>query len=240
MKDWRVEPQLAELPKEQSPALAPMRSRRRSPLSAEETRQRILDVAEDLFGERGVYAVSLREMNAVCKISQGVLHYHFGGREALVEAILVRQLPAVNEVRRRKVDAFLEGAHQPGAREVAEVLVEPLAELAMRDAAGLRFVRFLGRLHQDNNELYIELVSKHSRGSNFAALLDRCWPERDFHLIELALAMSLDLMFATLGALDRPFRSWQRALRARPLAAGEKVELLIAYIARGLEEGLAG
>lgn len=216
-------------------APAGKRTRRRA-LSAEETRHRILDVAEDLFGQRGVYAVSLREMNAVCKISQGVLHYHFGGREALVEAILDRHLPAISEVRRRKIDALVATGAQVGARQVAEVLVEPLAGLAMSSAAGLRFVRFLGRLHQDNNPLYIELVSKYSRGSNFAVLLARCWPEQDYRLVETALGMGLDVMFTTLGALDRPNRSWQSALRAAPLSVESRVELLIAFIARGLEQ----
>ena len=82
--------------------------RRRRHINVEETRASILDGAEELFGQRGVHAVSLREINAVCGISQGVLHYHFGGRETLVSAILDRHLPAVNETRRRMVDALLE------------------------------------------------------------------------------------------------------------------------------------
>ncbi|MBP6382754.1 MAG: helix-turn-helix transcriptional regulator, partial [Pseudomonadales bacterium] len=45
-----------------------------------QTRKRILDTAERLFGERGVAAVSLRDINRAAGISQGVLHYHFGGR----------------------------------------------------------------------------------------------------------------------------------------------------------------
>ncbi len=58
-----------------------MPPRPRSDPSAQ-TRKRILDTAERLFGERGVAAVSLRDINRAAGISQGVLHYHFGGRDA--------------------------------------------------------------------------------------------------------------------------------------------------------------
>ena len=53
-----------------------------------EARQQILTVAETLFAEHGVDAVSLRKINAAAGVSPGVLHYHFGSRE--IEADMSR------------------------------------------------------------------------------------------------------------------------------------------------------
>lgn len=56
------------------------------------TRDRILDQAERLFAERGIDAVSLRAINAAAGVSPGILHYHFGNREPLIESIISRRL----------------------------------------------------------------------------------------------------------------------------------------------------
>ena len=98
-----------------------MPPRPRSDPSAQ-TRKRILDTAERLFGERGVAAVSLRDINRSAGISQGVLHYHFGGRDALIEAILQRWLPGVNAERRQMYDAILAAGRTPSERDVVEIL----------------------------------------------------------------------------------------------------------------------
>src|SRR5690625_5857424 len=71
-------------------------------------RERLLDVAERLFAARGSQAVSLREINTTAGVSQGVLHYQFGGREGLIEALLNRRLPAITESRRRYVQQLRE------------------------------------------------------------------------------------------------------------------------------------
>lgn len=104
------------------------------------TRKRILDTAERLFGERGVAAVSLRDINRSAGISQGVLHYHFGGRDLLVEAILERWLPSINADRRRMYDALLASGQAAQRRDIIEILCLPLAKLAIdRQPAGRRF-----------------------------------------------------------------------------------------------------
>jgi AcrR family transcriptional regulator len=64
-----------------------------------EGRQRILDVAAELFLERGYVGTSLRGIAARVGMKPGSLYYHFASKDALLEAILRRGIVVM-------VDAF--------------------------------------------------------------------------------------------------------------------------------------
>lgn len=52
------------------------------------TRARLIASAEQLFAERGVASVSLNEITrAAQQKNRNAVHYHFGSKEALVQAI---------------------------------------------------------------------------------------------------------------------------------------------------------
>src|SRR5512139_1053897 len=142
-----------------------------------QTRKRILDTAERLFGERGVAAVSLRDINRAAGISQGVLHYHFGGRDAVIEAILQRWLPTVNAERRQMYDAVLAAGRTPNERDVVEILCLPLARLAVgRQPAGRRFLRCLARLGQEENPVWARITQTQMSGVVLDEALHACAP----------------------------------------------------------------
>src|SRR5690606_28335638 len=113
-------------------------------------REKILDAAERLFAKRGSQAVSLREINTAAGVSQGVLHYQFGGREGLIEALLDRRLPAITEYRRRYL-AQIDADKTPFTyRQLVEVLLLPLARLALEEgSAGQRFLRLMDNLSRE-------------------------------------------------------------------------------------------
>ena len=53
-----------------------------------DTKQRILDVARDLFTTQGVQRTSLQDIAARLGITKPALYYHFSSREELVRSIL--------------------------------------------------------------------------------------------------------------------------------------------------------
>jgi AcrR family transcriptional regulator len=58
-----------------------------------EAKKRVLDVAEQLFMERGYTAVTLRDIAQALNIKQASLYYHVaGGKEALFVEVLERNL----------------------------------------------------------------------------------------------------------------------------------------------------
>jgi AcrR family transcriptional regulator len=114
-----------------------------------DTRTRLILAAERLFGERGIHAVTLKEINAAAgQRNESALHYHFGSKHALVEAILLYRVRIVDARRIELLDALLERDKKPGLRAIVHAAFEPMAEL-LETQEGVRFVRFLAQVLND-------------------------------------------------------------------------------------------
>jgi AcrR family transcriptional regulator len=70
-----------------------------------DTRLRILDVAEELFGEHGFDRVSIRDITKKARVNLAAINYHFGSKEDLIAAIFERRVVPVNEARLAALDA---------------------------------------------------------------------------------------------------------------------------------------
>ncbi len=63
----------------------------------QQTAQRIMDAAEDLFAAHGYEGTSLRQIAAQAQIQEPGLYNHFSGKLALYEAVLYRALNPIAE-----------------------------------------------------------------------------------------------------------------------------------------------
>ena len=61
---------------------------RRTSLTAHETRNRILDAAQALFVAHGFEATSMRMITGDAGVNLAAVNYHFGSKDALVDAVL--------------------------------------------------------------------------------------------------------------------------------------------------------
>lgn len=119
------------------------------PRSPEPARQKILDAALRLFSERGVAAVSLREIRIEAgQRNAGALQYHFGTKDGLLRALLERELPPLVE-RRRALLTIAQGGPADDIRAIAGVFVRPFAELATGNARERSLILLLSDLHND-------------------------------------------------------------------------------------------
>jgi AcrR family transcriptional regulator len=93
------------------------------------TRESLILSAERLFGRQGVDGVSLRQIAADAgAANNSAVHYHFGSKESLVQAIFEYRLPML--MQRRKA---LAAERKPGLRGCMENYLLPLVELAEVD-----------------------------------------------------------------------------------------------------------
>ena len=68
--------------------------------SKRQTREALLDAAEELFASEGVANVTLASITQLAKQRHGgAIHYYFGGRDGLLEAILDRHQAILDEMR---------------------------------------------------------------------------------------------------------------------------------------------
>jgi AcrR family transcriptional regulator len=115
---------------------------------ASETRDRILDAAERLYAEKGLEGVSLREVGDVAgQRNTGAVHYHFGGRDGLVEALFERRFASIDARRGELLDQLDAEGRGDDLAALVRVLVEPFTE--GMDGTGGYWVRFVARLHED-------------------------------------------------------------------------------------------
>src|SRR5215475_530434 len=116
------------------------------------TKGRILDTAEELFMEHGFEATTLRQITAAAGVNLAAVHYHFGGKEELFEAVLTRRLDPMNQERVALLTRF-EHAVAPNPLSCEKILAAmfiPALKLARdRKRGGKNFLRLLGRAYAD-------------------------------------------------------------------------------------------
>jgi AcrR family transcriptional regulator len=93
------------------------------------TRERLLDTAERLWGERGVEGVSLREIRiAAGQRNSSALQFHFGDRSGLLLALAQRHMPRIAALFERQHAAMVAAGRQDDVAALVEVLVGPNAD----------------------------------------------------------------------------------------------------------------
>jgi AcrR family transcriptional regulator len=90
-------------------------------MASEDTRERLLNAAEQLFAERGISGTTLRALTKAARVNLAAVHYHFGSKEGLLDAVVERRATAMNQERLRELDE-LERLAGEGAPPVEEIL----------------------------------------------------------------------------------------------------------------------
>ena len=147
-----------------------------------DTSSRILDAAEALFMAHGLEATTLRQITTVAKVNLAAVNYHFGSKDALIEAVFRRRLNHLNDECLQMLD-HLEAA-AAGEPVRPSQIVDAFFGAALRLAAdevggGATFMRLLSRTYTEPTESiraflakeYAEVVRRY-REALFRALPD--------------------------------------------------------------------
>ena len=112
------------------------------------TRSRILDVAEELFGEQGIDRVSIRDITAKAKANLAAVNYHFGSKEDLIAAVFERRVVPVNEARLAALDVVerAAGNKSPKLEAILEAFIRPTLQCSLKASkGGAAFSKLFGR-----------------------------------------------------------------------------------------------
>lgn len=116
------------------------------------TRERLLSVAERLFAEKGVKGTSIRDIAAEAGANLGAINYHFGTKDELARAVIIRRIDPLNAERLRMLDAAEAAAAPPagngapGLEAVLRAFIDPTIRLCTESPA---FMKIAGRLQMD-------------------------------------------------------------------------------------------
>lgn len=143
----------------------------------ETTRQRILDAAERLFSEHGINGVSLRTIVAEAGVNTAAVHYHFGSKQGLLEAVFARHAAPMAEERMALLAACSDG---PGRPPLLEQIIEAFLVPGMRGRhGGTTFARLRARMIAETSEETRDMYSRYfdESTSAYIAALGRALPE---------------------------------------------------------------
>jgi AcrR family transcriptional regulator len=107
-----------------------------------DTKERLVRAGEHLFARHGIHRVRLREINDLAgQRNPSALHYHFGTRDGLVQAILSAHQEPVDEALGQRLDE-LEQLGEVTTRDVVAAAVLPLAR-ELDTPSGRDFLRIV-------------------------------------------------------------------------------------------------
>jgi AcrR family transcriptional regulator len=196
-----------------------------------ETQVRILDAAEELFMQHGFEGASMRMLTARAEVNLAAINYHFGSKDALIEAVFRRRLDPMNAARTaelERLEAEAQGRPLAAERVIRAFIGPSLALIGDAKCGGRNFIRLLGRSYTDPSKGIRHLI-----GGLYAPAMARFKAAFEKSLPQMPsdeLVWRMHFMFGTL---------------AYTLAATDTVQLIAGckpedrYDAQLLEERLA-
>ncbi|MBL8198146.1 MAG: TetR/AcrR family transcriptional regulator [Chromatiales bacterium] len=129
--------------------------------TSERTREQLILAGERLFAQGGLDNVSLRQINnAAGQRNSSAAHYHFGSKEALVQAIHEYRGGRVNE-RRHAMLAQMSAQDRASVRPLIKAMVYPIVAEIEETEGGGNFIIFLSQLYSNPSLDLIRMWRSH-------------------------------------------------------------------------------
>ena len=145
----------------------------------DDTRLRIITVAERLFAEHGVDGVSLRQIMAAAGVNISLINYHFGTKEGVLRAIFARRVEPLNRQRLALLQEA-ELAHDPPRLEdLVRAFFLPRLKVSFPVGKSGRSERLFGRIFSDSSPLARRIIPEFfdEFQHRFMSSLKRALPE---------------------------------------------------------------
>ncbi len=118
-----------------------------------DTKSRILDAAEKLFGLNGFDATSLRDITAEAQVNLAAVNYHFQSKDSLIDAVMARRIEPVSRRRMEMLDA---AGPNPTLEQILEAFLIPLLDVDLVSVTPL-----LGRMMSDPTQFLLRIFKRY-------------------------------------------------------------------------------
>jgi AcrR family transcriptional regulator len=113
------------------------------------TKQQILNTAESLFAREGYRGTSMRAITRSAGVNLAAINYHFGSKEALLEAIFEQHLKPLNEIRLKRLKEIKDEARRqkrrPAVSDILSAFIEATPYLKESRKGRTDFSILIGR-----------------------------------------------------------------------------------------------
>lgn len=207
--------------------------RRKSSGSTDNTRDKILDAAEALFGERTFDTVSLRDITQRADVTLALASYHFGTKDRLFSDIVARRASIMSALRRDRL-AKLEATGGLTTESILDAFMRPMFEKMTEGSDGWpSYLLILAQLGQSNRWLDLLHENFDPTAEIFLEKLATTLPDVPRPLLMRGFSLALVAMLQTLSRNRR-----LDALSGGKVSADdlkEAYDVLLRFSVRGLE-----
>ena len=175
-----------------------MESRKRT--LADGTRGSLMESAMVLFAEKGIDAVSLRDITTRAGTNVSSIKYHFGSREALIDEIAVLLLSPINQERLFRLNE-LESQRNPSVQVVLKALFDPLVDsLKSSPISASLYLKLIGRLLGDHSKNFPPFLREqlHEITKIFLRLIKKIRPKYSSKDALLRLQFSFGVLLSSM------------------------------------------
>src|ERR1700693_26580 len=88
-----------------------------------DTKTRILDAAEKLFGDKGFDSTSLRDITTEADVNLASVNYPFQSKDSLIDAVIARRVEPINQKRR---EMLANAGASPTVKQILTAFLSPL------------------------------------------------------------------------------------------------------------------
>ncbi|MDF2368547.1 TetR/AcrR family transcriptional regulator [Sneathiella sp.] len=130
------------------------------------TKLRIVTAAERLFAIHGIDGVTLQQiLKGADQRNSSAMHYHFGSRDALIEAILMWRVTKIDAHRNKMIDDLLAQGRGDDIRGIVATAVIPFIRPIEESAQPSFYNRFLLEVHRSPTVSFDNIIAgKADRG----------------------------------------------------------------------------
>jgi AcrR family transcriptional regulator len=188
-----------------------------------DTKTRILNAAEKLFGKNGFDATSLRDITAEAQVNLAAVNYHFQSKDSLIDAIIERRILPISQRRLEMLDA---AGHPPSVEQIIEAFLAPLLMPEVLPAVPL-----IGRVLSNPDQFFERIFKKHLQhvAERFSKAIREAIPE-------LSAEEAFWRLFFMAGCMTQvlTLSSVLPLLSGQPVDRDALIRRLVTFVAAGL------
>lgn len=114
-------------------------------MAQSDTVDKILDAAEELFAKRGFSETSLRMITSDAGVNLAAVNYHFGSKNALIQAVFARFLTPFSQIIDKELAQRESEGSPPDVETLLKIITTSIVRIPTRNQNGLAiFMRLLG------------------------------------------------------------------------------------------------
>jgi AcrR family transcriptional regulator len=199
-------------------------------VSGAETREQLMDAAEELFAQFGVDAVSIRSVNSAAGLAPAAVHYHFGTKDRLLREIVRRRGRHVVTTQLALIDAIEREGRTPDALELVTIMAQPFFDILDLDpVGGRRWLRLIGNLILTGDERLREQTMVEGVTGRFERLVADTYPDVSPEFVIRRWRMATIVLIQLLGTASPPVADVQ-------LLSDDERDVIVRFVASGFDE----